>query len=46
MTNNKKLELFDDVINYLYEVINDNDEFERVLLNLGFDENYINDWIN
>ena len=46
MNDNKKIALFDEIIGYLYEVINNNEEFKHTMLALGLDENYINDWIN
>ena len=36
MTNNRKIKLYNEMLNYIYDVVNDNAEFFAVLKNLGF----------
>lgn len=47
MTNERKAELYDELVNYVSEVVNDDEELIRVLLHLGFTKEEIIDdvWV-
>ena len=41
MTNERKIRLFDELLFYIREIVNDTDELYQVLKNLGFSESEI-----